>query len=443
MRVLKPIKLFFISILIWLFFYVQMPVEYLYSGSIFFPVFTLFLFSFSFIIGISSLKVRSIKFLEVASNKKLKQIIFILFFIGLIGVLLKIYVGIFNTEIFTAEDIFEKRLETMGKELNSGFLGIIASVLFPFAYVTMLMAIYNYKLFSKFILFTIIIVGFYPFVETIFMGGRTIIALLGTTFLFVLFASYNKNSNAPVYKINMKTINLVNLPKILFKKIVFIPLLLITIIFTAYSVDVVNKRLTRFGYGDRTFRVWEQKDYQWVKFDEDFKKEYFRSSEEEKAKLIGYYSLKHYFAHGVVEYVRLSNQLDKTTGYYYGQYQFNVFFKFFRAFGIPLKSNTEMQSVVERKAVYKTFFGPFYIDFGLFGIIIIFFWGRFVKRVYIHAMNGHTQYVIFYGYLATIIITSAFINFLLGSSSYYLFAFFMVLLLFKFWPNNLVFVMKK
>ncbi len=443
MTVPNPIKLLLLSLFIWLFFFVQMPVEYIYTGSAFFPVLTLILFTLCFIFGIISLKASSIKAKEIPSDRKLRQIVVTLFIIGLIGVLLKMYVGFFKTEIFLAEDVFEQRLENMGKEMSGGLIGVLASLLFPFAYVAMLMAIYNYKSFSKVLLFIIFITGLYPMIETLFMGGRTIIALLGTTLLFVIFASFNKNSNLALFKIKFSGATLLNIPKFLLKKTIIIPLLVIAVLFTTYSIEVVNKRLTRFGYGKHTFTVWEQTDYQWVKFDEDFKAKYFKSPEDEKARMIGLHSLKHYFSHGMVEYVRLVNHLDKTTGYYYGQYQFNVFFKFFRSFGVPLKSFGELNSIVKRKSVYQTFWGPFYIDFGVFGFIIIFFWGRFVKRLHVHAKNGFTQYLVFYCYLATIIITSAFINFLLGSSSYYLFAFFISLLLFKIWPNNLIFTIKK
>lgn len=438
MGVVNPIKLLILSLIIWLFFYVQMPVKYLYSGSTFFPIITIVLFTLSFIFGIISLKTSSIKPLKNTSDKKLKKIISVLFFIGLIGVLLKLYVGVFKTEIFVAKDIFEQRLENMGKELSGGIIGVFASLLFPFAFVTLLIAIYNYKKISRSFLVFIALSGVYPLIETIFMGGRTIIALLGTTLLFVIFASFYKNSKTPLLNIKFAKIKLLSLPKFLFKKIVLIPLILIGVLFISYSIETVNKRLTRFGYGNQTFKVWERKDYQWVKFDNDFKTMYFNSSKEEKAKMIGLHSLKHYFAHGMIEYVRLVNDLDKITGYYYGQYEFTVFFKFFRAFGVPLKSFDQLSSVVKRQAVYQTFWGPFYIDFGVFGTIIIFFWGRFVKRIYTHAKNGSTQHLVFYAYLSTIIITSAFINFLIGSSSYYLFAFFVSLFIFKYWPNNIV-----
>lgn len=438
MGITNPVKLLLLSLIIWLFFYVQIPGEYKYTGTLFYPILTLIFFIISFICGTLSLKFSSVRILTYPSERKLKQIIYTLFLIGFVGVLLKVYVGFFKSEIFIADDIFEQRLENMGKELTGGFVGIIAAILFPFSFVALLMVIYNYRIFRKTFLLTALLIGSYPFIETIFMGGRTTIALLGTTLIFVLFASYSKNSKIPTKRITWSGAYIMRFPAILLKKTVLIPLILVAVVFTIYSIDVINNRLKTFGYGSRTLSIWEQKDYQWIEFDKAFKTEYYKSTEDEQAKMVGLYSLNHYFAHGMVEYVRMVNHLEHITGYYYGQYEFNVFFKFFRAFGIPLQSETEMQSILKRQGVYSTFFGPFYIDFGVFGFFILFFWGRFVKRVYIYAKNGHTQYVVFYGYLTTIIITSAFINFLLGSSSYYLFAFFVSLLLFKLWPNKLV-----
>lgn len=434
MGVIHPLKLIFLSLLVWLFFYVQMSVEYLYDGSTFFPIFTVVVFILSFTLGMNSLKTNKIKQVISHTHKQIKQIVFLFFLMGLIGVFLKIYVGFFKSGIFLADDIFEQRLENMGKELSGGLIGVLASVMFPFSFITLLISLYNYKKFSKLYLFIIAVLGSYPFVETFYMGGRTIIALLGTTFLFVCFATYQKYSKADEIVIKANKLKLLKLPKFLLKKTVIIPLVLIALLFTTYSINVVAKRLNRFGYGDKTFRVWERKDYQWVKFDKDFKKGYFKSSQDEKDKMIGLHSLKHYFVHGAVEYVRLVNDLEKKTGYYYGQYEFNVFFKFFRIFKIPLKSLGDLNEIVKRKSVYQTFWGPFYIDFGLFGVIILFFWGRFVKRIYIKAKMGSTPHVIFYGYLSTILITSAFLNFLLGSSGYYLFAFLVSLLVFDYFP---------
>lgn len=443
MKAIHPVKLLLWSFFIWVFFYIQLPVKYLYNGNIWFPLMTLILFILAFIFGIVSLKTASIKTVKVTSHKKLKQITYLFFFIGLLGIALKVYIGFFKSGIYTSSDIFEQRIENMGKEMSGGIIGAIASILYPFSFVALLIGVYNYKIFNKLYLLIIVVLGLYPIVETFFMGGRTIIALLGATIIFVSYASFFKNTHFTIVKFKILKTTLTALPKFLFKKKVLIPLAIISFLFVSYSILVLDTRLTRFNYGDTVFQVWEQQDYKWVKFDNDFKKDFYVATPDEKSRMLGLFSLKHYFAHGVFEYVRLVNDLEKPTGYYYGQYEFSVFFKFFKLLGVPLKSFSELSVVVKRQAVYQTFWGPFYIDFGLFGLIIIFFWGRFIKRIYINAKRGSTPHLIFYGYLSTVIITSFFINFILGSSSYFLFAFFICLLVFKYWPNNLNFVLKR
>ena len=442
MGVFKPQLLLLSSFLIWAFFYIQVDLTYLYEGSFLFPAVTLIGFIIFFLIGTYSLKSNSIKSTPKASDKKIRQIIFTLFVLGGLGVFLKLYSGYFNSEIFSTDDIFENRMEKMDKEFSGGIVGLIGSILFPFSVICMLISLYNYKSINKLLLILIILFGLYPFVETIFMGGRTIIALLGTTMLFTLYSSFNKNGAFNLTKLYYNKKTLFAFPSFLRKKRIVLPLILLAILFVSYSIDTVNKRLDRFNYGNKILSVWERKDYQWVEFNESFKKDFLKSDDEEQSKMLGLYSLKHYFSHGVFEYVRLVNHLDKTTGYYYGMNEFYVFFKFFKALGVPLPSKLEMADIIDRQSVYRTFWGEFYIDFGLFGILIMFFWGRFIKRIYIYAKRQHTQYVIFYSYLSTIIITSFFINFLLGSSSYYLFAFLSTLLIFKIWPENLKIVMK-
>ncbi len=437
MSVFKPFKLVLISFLIWLFFYVQISVEYIYNGSALFPITVLFFYILFFYLGLKTIHIKKYINKIKPSKSKIKQLLTILFIIGFIGVLLKFYIGFFKTGIFTAQNIFEKRLENMGKELSGGAIGIVASVMYPFSFIAISIAIYNFKILNKFFLILIILVGMYPFIEGYFMGGRSTFALLGTTMVFVMYASFFKNFNIIFLKIKLYGYRLVQIPKFLFKKKILIPALLVVVLFIGYSVKVVGDRMDRFRFGNHAIRIMEMKNNKWVKFDEAFKAEFYNATKEEQGKLIGIFSLKHYFAHGVIEYIRLVNHLDKKTGYYYGEYEFNVFVKFFKAVGVPLRSFTELNEILSRKSVYSTFWGPFYIDFGLFGVIIMFFMGRFVKKVYCYAKLGFTQYVIFYGYLCTIIITSFFINFLLGSSSYFLFAFIITLLLFRIVPNNL------
>ena len=137
MKAIHPVKLLLWSFLVWVFFYIQLPVKYLYNGSIWFPLLTLILFISAFVFGIASLKTTTIKTLKTTSNKKLKQITYLFFFIGLLGIAIKIYIGVFKSGIYTSNDIFEQRLENMDKELSGGARGAIASILYPFSCVAL------------------------------------------------------------------------------------------------------------------------------------------------------------------------------------------------------------------------------------------------------------------------------------------------------------------
>lgn len=421
MNFLKPHLLILISFTVWLFFFLTIPTEYLYKGSAIFPVITLISYIGFFFIGLKTIKKTKRTLIGTTETgiKKIKQLTYFLFLIGAVGVLIKLFIGFFITKIFVASNVFEKRLELMDQELSSGIYGAIAALLFPFAVITMFIVIYYRKNFNKIFVVIALIFGIFPIFETFYLGGRTIFVLLGgmIAFIILFYIQNNIQFNKTVYK--LKKIKLITIPKFLVKKRVIILLILLIIGFRYYSVNIVTQRLDRFGYKD-TLGHWEELHR--VNIDDNFQNYVIKLPKDQKDYQIGIYSFKHYFVHGVFEYIRSVNHLEKQTGYYYGSYTFYTFFKFFKLLGIPIKSLTEMDKVAHEVAVFTTFWGPFYLDFGIFGLPIMFLWGRFVKRAYLKAINGDIFFVILYSYLAVILITSFFLNFMLGSSSYYLFA---------------------
>lgn len=440
MQFLNPIKIVLLSFFIWLIFYISIPTTYLYKGSAFFPITILVLYVIFLFLGFSSVRRNDKRFnIEKTSDNKIKQIVYFLFTIGFIGVLIKLFIGFFITKIFISSNIFEKRLELMEGELNSGIYGVISAILFPFAYVSMLIVINNFKLFKRKFLIFAILIGLFPIIETYFIGGRTIIVLLGTTIINTALFTIQKYYNFKTIVIKLYNYKLFSIPSFLLKKKYLLVLIILLIGFKLYSVKVVSERLNKFNYRD-TLGHWEY--LQEVKIDPAYKKFVNSKKKQDKYYEISLYSLKHYFVHGKFEYIRLVNHLDKKSGYYYGGYEFYPFLKIFKAVGVPIKSFYEMNEIVYKKSVFTTFWGPFYIDFGVFGILIMFFWGRFIKKSYYFAIKNYTPYTIFYGYISTILLASFFINLLLGSSAYYLFSFLITILIFKFWPKNVKFVLK-
>ena len=441
MALLHPLRLLFISFVIWFVFFITIPANYLYDGSAAFPITIFVLYLLCFVLGYYSSK-RSKQLEEEKQallNLKSRQLTLLFFLIGSIGVLTKVYAGFFVTGIYTAANIAQIREELFGQEFSSGLFGVVGAILFPFAVIAMLLVWYNYKRYNKLFVVLATLFGLYPMIDTFFLGGRTTMVLLGGTIAFTVLFGLRNNSNYKLTRVSYKGIKLFSYPAFFNKKRIWIPAIAILFLFVNYSVDVISGRLAQFNY-DNTLVVWEELHQ--ADINDDYQKWVEKQPKEEQDYAIGIYSLKHYFAHGAFEYIRLVNHLEKKTGYYYGMFEFHVFFKLFRVFGLPIPSFEELNEVSYKPAVYTTFWGPFYIDFGVFGIIVAFFWGRFVRKVYSRACAGHPAYVVFYGYLATIILASFFLNFLLGSSSYYLFGFLATIIIFKVWPSNIRFRFK-
>lgn len=439
MRLLSAPYLVCLSLIIWLVFALSIPASYLYKGTGYFAFGLLALYVSLFLAGYASIGKGRYQHLRSYGVKKLKQVTGLLFILGLAGVLVKLYSGLFVTRIFASANIAAKREELFAGEFNSGAFGVVGAILFPFGVICMLIVLYNIKHFRRRFVIPAVLFGLYPFVETYFLGGRTVIVLLGTTLLIVLYLSYLKNSRLPTTRISFLGYKLLSLPRILLKKRTLIGLGLLAFVFVSYSVKVISSRLELFQYKD-TLEVWE--GYHEVSIDEEFKQKVDQLPSSGKYFEIGVYSLKHYFAHGVFEYVRLVNHLEHSTGYYYGGYEFFVFFKFFKFFGIPMSSFAELNKISYKPAVYTTFWGPFYIDFGVWGLIVAFLWGRYVRRVYLKAVQGISVYVALYSFLAVIMLASFFLNFITGTPSYYLFGFFVSVLIFKVWPEDLRLVLK-
>lgn len=439
MKLIAIPRVLFLSFSVWILFYLSIPAHYKFKGTAYFALTVMISYLCFFGMGYFSIAKSSLNHLRPYANRKIRQITYFLFALGSAGVIVKMYAGLFVTKIFLASNLAEKREELFGGEFNSGVFGIIGALLFPFAVISALLVIYNIRLFKKRFIIPCLLFGMYPFLETFFLGGRTVIVLLGTTLTLVSYLSYLKNSRLPISTIRLGSIPLFSVPRILVKKRVLIVTGLLGLLFVSYSVSVISSRLELFDYKD-TLEVWE--GYHEVDIDNDFQKEVNTMKKADKNYAIGMYSLKHYFAHGVFEYIRLVNHLESYSGYYYGGYQFYVFTKFFKFFGLPVASFQEMNTVSYKPAVYTTFWGPFFIDFGVFGIIIAFFWGRFTRRIYLKAVQGLSPHVIFYCFIAVLALASFFVNFIIGGSSYYLFGFIVTIIIFKIWPENAHFVLR-
>lgn len=435
MSLIKPIYLLIVSGLIWFIAFITLPASYInFGGKLWFPIISLILFNISFVLGLFTIKSVYVSKKEYSFSKKIALLV-IMFVIGLIGVLIRMYQRIYIQEIYFAENLVETRMELMSSEVNSGFLGILSAVFYPFSTITLMLAILWHKHINKLIFLLILILGLFPIYDAFLTESRLLIVL---TFLLVLFTflasriSFFKNHTI----IKVFKYKLISIPSVILKKKVWIPVSIIIIVFAIFSQKVVNNRLAAFGYTD-TLKVWEH--YHESKIDKDFNLEVKNAkSVNEKNKLIAQYSLKHYFAHSIPEYIRLNNHLQRFWGYYFGAFEFYTFIKFFKVIGLDIPSFSKLNEISYKPAVYTTFWGPFYIDFGVFGFFISFLLGRFTQRTYLRAKHGSEKDILLYAFIGVVVLASFFVNFAMGGNLYFLTAIIIAIILLKIWPNKII-----
>jgi hypothetical protein len=430
---IAPHKILLLSIFIWVLFYISIPTTYINISPSFFPVTLLISYILAFLFGMLIIRGKK-ELIKTKINQKDRLIANCSIIIGTIGTILKFYQRFIQQGYLFTSDYTKLRIELMSGELNSGGLGLVTALLAPFGLLSFLMIMYYRKQYSKWLFFYSFLIGMYPVFESLFTQGRIIIVMVMAMIVTVLLFHINNFSNVfkNTVKISIFKYRLFSLPKVLASKKIMIPTLVLGFLFLTFSVRVVKARLDLFNYRN-VIPIWERQ--QEMRLDDDFKKKALSS--EDLNLEIAKYSLKHYFVHGVFEYIRLVNHVSEPFGTYYGEYEFNPYFKFLRLLGVKQKSFGELNDVVYKKNVYTTFWGPFYLDFGIFGILIAFVFGAILKFIYIKARNGYLPYILFYSYFSFVILGSMFLNLMIGSSIYIFNSLIVVLLLYQIVPTNI------
>jgi|JI10StandDraft_1071094.scaffolds.fasta_scaffold93496_3 hypothetical protein len=416
LKYIAPETLLTVSLLIWIFSILTIPTTYLYLDPMLEPVLLLVLNIFSFYLG---MKVILFKVEEKRALFLVKDhfILYLSLGIGYIGTILRAYQILFQQGYLYAENNTWQRIEMASGELNSGFLGLATALTQPFGFIAFLMVIYFYqKLGWKWLLF-VLPLGIYPIVEAYFTQGRLqlVKVILMTTIVVIFFIGHHYKWVIQLVKIKLYEYTLFKFPKKLLSFKILSVIAIASTLTYLFFIGVMEKRLSTFNYTN-VIEIWE--GYQEMKVDTDFKEKVLKGGNQniEMAK----YSLKHYFAHGPIEYIKMVNHIHRPLGTYYGAYTFHPYVKFFKLFGFETPSNAELSKILKRDSVYTTFWGPIYIDFGWFSILFTFLLGAIIKHTYLRAVQGHYIHILFYSYFGFVVFSSIFVNLLNGSSLYIL-----------------------
>ena len=114
-----------------------------------------------------------------------------------------------------------------------------------------------------------------------------------------------------------------------------------------------------------------------------------------------------YVTHGINQLDVLLNSPYPAHAPYLGAYQFSAFALFFKKLGFDIISNDIMGLEIPVSGYYFTEIGPMYLDFGIWGsIILVIFYGFFYGRSWQKFINKPTLFT-FYSVLIFLVLSNA------------------------------------
>lgn len=106
--------------------------------------------------------------------------------------------------------------------------------------------------------------------------------------------------------------------------------------------------------------------------------------------LFAYSNIMQYGAHAIFEFPVVKQYVDQRGDYFYGTATFSVITKFFtKLLGSSYDIQGEINSHNARRGIWSTFFFLWYLDFGWFGVILMFVFGYCAKKVWSQVYYRH------------------------------------------------------
>ena len=399
LKKINPVKVILMSFLIWFILFITSPLEIKididYSGYI-----LIFISIIAFILGFKLKRVKNKTGIRVINSKKAKQMFNLILFLAVIGFMFKVFDRFFIRGISLGSNFFENResMETGGGNI----VGIITAFLIPFSYIPLFLY-WSFKIkLNRVIVLLTYFVFFFQIFDALLLGSRSVIFILGM--MLFLYLNYFKKFQFTFFKV--------------------IQLLLVALLFSLLMTYMFIER-TKIFAGDSAYQVaMNTSNFNYTLSSNDkFKSSFANKSEVNKLLSFTYISTVQYFTHGMFEYVYLFKNFKGD--YSLGSSNFIVYKRFVdKVFGI--KTDTKrIMNLAPRTGVYKTLFGPLYIDFGWFTIVFMFFFGRFTCSVYNKALAGSDWALLSYFYLFIVLLFSPVFNFISGAGGLFLFTCFM------------------
>lgn len=322
----------------------------------------------------------------------------LILFLAFVGLSIKIYDLIFFRGISFNQNFVENREM---KELGGGNpIGIASSFLSPFCYFP-LFYYYRYK-FPISRLTRIIIYAFFigQLFDSFLLSSRSAI-FINVVFLLLYLLYFRK-------------------VRLSFKVLAFIGVFFVA--FLSLMSYIFLERTKVFASEDLYGTILSLSNYNFTLSASPAFQQLFKSTAETfKPLLLTYVSTLQYLLHGIFEFSYLYEHFD-VSKHTYGSFTFFIFDKFLASITGREFNGLMILELTPRWGIYTSFFGPFYVDFGWFNLLFMFFGGYVVYRIYYRAMLGVNSAILLYFYMFIVLAFWPVFNFVGGAGGTYILA---------------------
>lgn len=132
--------------------------------------------------------------------------------------------------------------------------------------------------------------------------------------------------------------------------------------------------------------------------------------------LVGLLPIAQYYIHSILEFQVLWS-MTETQNFSWGRLLFAPYFKILTILGVA--SDPDLFELFPRVGVFTSFWGPFWVDFGWFGPMVMFFLGIIMRIVARAARNGEMRAYPLYTYFCVVLFFMPVVNFAISAQGMY------------------------
>lgn len=271
--------------------------------------------------------------------------------------------------------------------------GIASAILFPFCLIPLMLLLSSSDRRKKGLLLIAVTVFALPMAESFFQLSRSFMLLtVGIAFATIVITRYGGRA------LNRK---------LLLRSVVGILALV------AVSSAIFSVRLTE-GRRELSDSVYDSVYAAYLQPNDTARRAVYGSGRVTSFAMLSVLPNGMYYLSGAYEFSALWDRPGDQP-FAYGQLHFYVFAKvFYTMIGSDYLTAQRVQDFVYRDGVFQTFFGPLWVDFGWFALLLMAPFGYIMKRMAAMVSQGSVAYLPLYCYLIIVVFFMPVVNFLIS-----------------------------